>query len=87
MCGYIDLVQAGVAGTSIYLTPSYVSDGHIQNGITMAALNTPTTQWSVASGCVQFYSDASQPIGVSLLFNGVTGTPTTRYWITLELLQ
>jgi hypothetical protein len=87
MCGYIELVQATVAGTAIYLTPSYISDGHIQNGINMTTLNTTETPWSVASGCVQFYSDVSHPIGVSLHYSSIFGKPTIRYWVILERLQ
>lgn len=87
MCGYVDVISAAIEGNSIVLSTSYTSDQTYQNGIGMAALSSPTTQWSVSSGCVQFYSDASQPIGVSLLFSGVVGVPTIRYWVTLERVQ
>jgi hypothetical protein len=81
------MTVAATTGTTVYLNPLFFNDGHSNTGDVMASTASPATQWAHASGCTDFYADSAQPIRVGLQFNAVTGTPTVRYWVTLEWLQ
>jgi hypothetical protein len=86
-CGFLSMTVAATTGTTVYLNPLFFNDGHSNTGDVMASTASPATQWAHASGCTDFYADSAQPIRVGLQFNAVTGTPTVRYWVTLEWLQ
>jgi hypothetical protein len=83
-CGYVDIIVAGTAG-NYDLVANYTTDGHsfnAQSGNASAA-----SQWSSINACYEFTADASSNIIGNLNSGGVTGTPTVRYSMTLELLK
>jgi len=65
---------------------SYTADAHATTPTVTTSLNA-VTQWATNGNCINFYADATVPIKWELGLTGVTGTPTFRYWVTLEQVQ
>jgi hypothetical protein len=99
LCGFLDVTVAGTAGNASLLT-NFTTDGYNYSGFTIGltqgspysghVISTDvlaSAQWSNGNACVVIYTDAGQPIKWQLGLNGVTGSPSFRYALTLEQLQ
>ena len=84
-CGIVEIMATGSAGLW-QLFPQYTADGHGYNGSMVANVST-TAQWNQGNGCTVFYADSGTTINWYLSANGVAGSPTARYGVTLEQLQ
>jgi hypothetical protein len=86
-CWFVDVTVAATAGSFQPIT-DYTTDGHtvsVDPGFVAA-----TGQWNGSYGCADnsaFYADAGTNVTWYIWMNGVTGSPTFRYALTLERLQ
>ena len=95
MCIYLDVIVAGSAG-NYYGGAYYTTDGHTASSAVTPTVSA-TTQWNSSfppttpvagsGGCGVFYADANTAIQYKINVLSVTGTPTLRYWVTLERME
>lgn len=86
ICAETYATVAGSAGTAQAAFQS-TFDGHVgNNGI--GANNSITVAFgSPSQGCFVFYSDTGVHVLYNVILTGATGTPTIRYFFSLEELQ
>jgi hypothetical protein len=95
LCGSVVQTVSPSAVTTVGLTTSFTSGGHLISSTmlggsstgTVAASFSVTTQWTYAQSCEVITADASTNIGSTLYLNGVTGSPSYLYSFSLMRMQ
>jgi hypothetical protein len=85
-CSFVRVTAVGTAGTCETVISNIQSDGTNLQGYIPYSVNA-TVLGSEADFCDNLYVDAQTWGSWFLYLPGVTGTPTFRYWATIERMQ